>query len=194
VGAEISRYRDRFARLAPRVGEWVRGHHVEDFARRTRPVLDRGAPAEPTDAVYYLLVQFALLDVIDVADIVERDDEEVAELYYALDAHLGIDRLLSAVSALERGDRWHSLARLALRDDLYGSLSALVLDVFAGAEPGETTAEMIEDWELSNGSRLVRARAALEEIFASGNLDLAVLSVAARQIRSMVRTGASDRR
>ena len=194
VGAEISRYRDRFARLAPRVGEWVRGHHVEDFARRTRPVLDRGAPAEPTDAVYYLLVQFALLDVIDVADIVERDDEDVAELYYALDAHLGIDRLLSAVSALERGDRWHSLARLALRDDLYGSLSALVLDVFAGAEPGETTAEMIEDWELSNGSRLVRARAALDEIFASGNLDLAVLSVAARQIRSMVRTGASDRR
>jgi len=69
-----------------------------------------------------------------------------------------------------------------------------VLDVFAGAEPGETTAEMIEDWELSNGSRLVRARAALDEIFASGNLDLAVLSVAARQIRSMVRTGASDRR
>ncbi|MFI6756824.1 NAD-glutamate dehydrogenase [Rhodococcus coprophilus] len=194
VGAEISRYRDRFARLAPRVSEWVRGHHVEDFARRTAPVLERGAPVDPTEAVYYLLVQFVLLDVIDAADIVERDDEEVAELYYALDAHLGIDRLLSAVSVLEKGDRWHSLARLALRDDLYGSLIALVLDVFAGAEPGETTAEMIEDWELSNGSRLVRARAALDEIFASGNLDLAILSVAARQIRSMVRTGASDRR
>ena len=31
-------------------------------------------------------------------------------------ATLGIDWLLSAVSTLARGDRWHSLARLALRD------------------------------------------------------------------------------
>ncbi|WP_037225264.1 NAD-glutamate dehydrogenase domain-containing protein, partial [Rhodococcus sp. R1101] len=92
------------------------------------------------------------------------------------------------------GDRWHSLARLALRDDLYGSLRSIVLDVLAGAEPGESTEEMIEDWESSNGSKLVRARAALDEIFSSGSLDLATLSVAARQIRGMVRTGASDRR
>jgi glutamate dehydrogenase len=158
------------------------------------PLLGRGAPVELTGTVFRLLDQFPLLDVIDIADIVERDEEEIAELYYALDAHLGIDRLLTAVSGLARGDRWHSLARLALRDELYGSLRSLVVDVVAGAEPGETCAEMIEDWELSNGSRLVRARSALEEIFASGNLDLATLSVAARQIRSMVRTGASDRR
>ncbi|MEE2031865.1 NAD-glutamate dehydrogenase [Rhodococcus chondri] len=194
VGAEISRYRDTFARLAPRVGDWMRGHHVEDLRIRMEPLLERGAPAEPTGTVFRLLDQFPLLDVIDIADIVERDEAEIAELYYALDAHIGIDRLLTAVSGLARGDRWHSLARLALRDELYGSLRSLVVDVVAGAEPGETCAEMIEDWELSNGSRLVRARSALEEIFASGNLDLATLSVAARQIRSMVRTGASDRR
>ena len=194
VGAEISRYRDAFARLAPRVAQWMRGHHVEDFERRTRPLLERGAPEGLTGTVFRLLDQFPLLDVIDIADIAQHDETEVAELYYALDAHLGVDRLLTAVSGLERGDRWHSLARLALRDDLYGSLRSLVLDVLAGAEAGESTEEMIEDWELSNGSKIVRARAALEEIFASGSLDLATLSVAARQIRGMVRTSASDRR
>lgn len=194
VGAEISRYRDAFARLAPRVADWMRGHHAEDFLRRTRPLLERGAPEELTGVVFRLLGQFPLLDVIDIADIEQRDEAEVADLYYALDARLGVDRLLTAVSGLERGDRWHSLARLALREDLYGSLRSLVLDVLAGAEPGESTEEMIEDWESSNRSKLVRARAALDEIFASGSLDLATLSVAARQIRGMVRTRASDRR
>jgi len=194
VGAEISRYRSPFARLAPRVGEWMRGHHVRDLTDRMTPLLERGAPPEPTGTVFRLLDQFPLLDVVDIADIVERDEDEVAELYYALDAHLGVDRLLSAVTELERGDRWHSLARLALRDDLYGSLRALTLDVLAGAGADETAQEMIEDWEMSNASRLVRARSALDEIAASGNLDLATLSVAARQIRSMVRTGAPDRR
>ncbi|MGW0025504.1 NAD-glutamate dehydrogenase [Rhodococcus sp. NPDC003383] len=194
VGAEIARYRAPFAQLAPRVGEWMRGHVREDLGDRMAPLLSRGAPRALTEDVFRLLDQFPLLDVIDIADIVERDEEIVAELYYAMDAHLGVDRLLSAVSELDRGDRWHSLARLALRDELYGSLRALTRDVLAGAEPEETSVEMIEDWELSNGSRLVRARAALEEIFASGNLDLATLLVAARQIRTMVRAGAPDRR
>lgn len=187
VRAEISRYRDEFARLAPHVDGWMRGDHRIDFDRRSGPLVERGAPADLTGRVFRLLHQFPLLDVIDIADIAERDATEVAELYYALDVHLGVNRLLSAVSALERGDRWHSLARLALRDDLYGSLRSLTLDVLVGSEPGETHHEMIEDWELSNGSRLVRARAALDEIFESGSLDLAGLSVAARQIRSMVR-------
>ncbi|MGN5239635.1 MULTISPECIES: NAD-glutamate dehydrogenase domain-containing protein [unclassified Rhodococcus (in: high G+C Gram-positive bacteria)] len=194
VGAEISRYRQLFANLAPMVGDWMRGHHVQDLEERTRRILSREVPPELVAMVYRLLDQFPILDVIDIADIVEREEDEVAELYYAMDAHLGIDRLLSAVTELARGDRWHSLARLALRDELYGSLRTLVLDVLAGAEPGETCPEMIEDWEMSNGSRLVRARSALDEIFASGSLDLATLSVAARQIRSMVRTGAPDRR
>ncbi|MFZ2530365.1 MAG: NAD-glutamate dehydrogenase [Rhodococcus sp. (in: high G+C Gram-positive bacteria)] len=194
VGAEISRYRSAFAQLAPRVGTWMRGHHRENLADRMEPLLTRGAPRTLTEEVFRLLDQFPLLDVIDIADIVERDEAVVAELYYAMDAHLGVDRLLSAVSELDRGDRWHSLARLALRDELYGSLRALTLDVLAGAEPDETSVEMIEDWELSNGSRLVRARGALEEIFASGSLDLATLMVAARQIRTMVRTGAPERR
>ncbi|MFD6859696.1 NAD-glutamate dehydrogenase [Rhodococcus sp. NPDC060090] len=194
VGAEISRYRQLFANLAPQVGEWMRGHHVRNLEERTEHILAQHAPPDLVAMVYRLLDQFPLLDVVDIADIAEREEAEVAELYYAMDAHLGIDRLLSAVTELERGDRWHSLARLALRDELYGSLRSLVLDVLAGAEPGEMCPEMIEDWEMSNGSRLVRARSALDEIFASGSLDLAILSVAARQIRSMVRTSAPDRR
>jgi glutamate dehydrogenase len=48
-----------------------------------------------------------------------REPFEVARLYYAMSEHLGISVALTAVSGLERGDRWHSLARLALRDDLY---------------------------------------------------------------------------
>lgn len=44
---------------------------------------------------------------------------------------LGTDGLLTAVSALPRYDRWHSLARLAIRDDIYASLRSLCLDVLA---------------------------------------------------------------
>ena len=51
----------------------------------------------------------------------------------------------------------------------------------------EPAAEKIEQWEQANASRMARARTALAEIAEVGTLDLAMLSVAARQVRSMVR-------
>ena len=134
------------------------------------------------------LYQYSLLDVIDIADIVDREPAEVADTYFALMDHLGTDSLLTAVSRLERDDRWHSLARLAIRDDIYGSLRALCFDVLAVGEPDENGEEKIAEWEMTNSSRVTRARRTLAEIYEGGELDLATLSVAARQIRSMTRT------
>ena len=134
------------------------------------------------------LYKYSLLDVIDIADIVERDPAEVADAYFALMDHLGTDGLLTAVSGLPRDDRWHSLARLAIRDDIYGSLRALCFDVLAVGEPDETGEQKIAEWEHTNGSRVERARRTLSEIYAGDHSDIATLSVAARQIRSMTRT------
>lgn len=186
VGAEINRYHRRVQELAPQVPGWLRGHHVTSLTQGAAELIARGAPTELATEVFGLLSMFPLLDVVDIADIADRDGAEVGALYYALNEHLKIDWLLEAVSHLERGDRWHALARLALRDDMYGSLRSLTLDVLSGGDPEETADEKIAYWESKNQSRLGRARAALAELFESGTHDLATLSVAARQVRSMV--------
>jgi len=198
VGAEINRFRPVVRALAPRVPGWLRGGEAEAVAARCRQLRAAGAGDELASRVSAALSVFGLLDVVDVTELGERDgngeiagDEReaavVAELYFALSAHLDIDRMLSSVSKLERGDRWHALARLALRDDLYASLRDITLDVLRGAEHGKGVDETIADWELENALRLARARATLSEIDESETLDLATLSVATRRIRSMVR-------
>ncbi|KQU02456.1 NAD-glutamate dehydrogenase [Rhodococcus sp. Leaf7] len=187
VGAEITRFARKVRDLEAELPSWLKGRQASSGIDRAAVAIEKGAPEALAHRVFRLLDVFCLLDVIETADIADQDDAAMASLYYALSEHLGIDWLLSAVSTLERGDRWHSLARLALRDDLYSSLRALTLDVIGGGEPGETPEEMIAEWESTNASRLSRARAALTEIGESGTLDLATLSVAARQIRSMVR-------
>ncbi|MGB3770402.1 MAG: NAD-glutamate dehydrogenase [Rhodococcus sp. (in: high G+C Gram-positive bacteria)] len=190
VGAELTRFARKVQALESQLPTWLRGRQARSGLDRAAGAIEKGAPEELAHRVFRLLDVFGLLDVIETADIANQDDDVIAGLYFALSEHLGIDWLLTAVSRLERGDRWHSLARLALRDDLYSSLRALTLDVTGGGEPGETPDEMIAEWESTNASRLSRARAALTEIGESGTQDLATLSVAARQIRSMVR-GAS---
>ncbi|TSD99987.1 NAD-glutamate dehydrogenase [Skermania sp. ID1734] len=183
VGAEINRYTSQVKELAERVPDWLDGHQPSDALSA---VVDAGAPRELAAEVFGLLDLYPLLDIIDIAEITDRDTDEVGTLYFAIDAHLHIDWLLHAVTGLARGDRWHALARLALRDDLYSSLRSLTLDVLRGTDPDESAEDKIAYWESTNQSRLVRARAALAEIFESGTHDLATLSVAARQVRSMV--------
>lgn len=188
VGAEINRFADKVAMLMPRIGEWLRGADKAIVNKEAGELVAHGVSPELAYLVSTGLYQYSLLDVIDIADIIERDPVEVADAYFALMDHLGADGLLTAVSMLGRDDRWHSLARLAIRDDIYGSVRALCFDVMAVGEPDETGEQKIAEWELTNSSRVARARRTLAEIYEGELQDLATLSVAARQIRSMTRT------
>jgi glutamate dehydrogenase len=194
VDAEVQRFGPVVAELAPRMPELLRGRELAAVTAMSRDLAERGVPAGLADRVGSLLYTFGLLDVAEVADRasrkgVPRTALETAQLYYALSEHLEMDLMLTSVTALERGNRWHSLARLSLRDDLYGSLRAITLDVLRSTEPGTGPDERIAAWERANTSRLSRARASLSDIAQAGQLDLATLSVAARQVRSMVRGG-----
>jgi glutamate dehydrogenase len=188
VGAEINRFAAKVAALTPGMPRWLRG---DDQAIVAKESAEFAAADVPQDLAYLVasgLYQYSLLDVIDIADITDRDPAEVADTYFALMDYLGTDGLLTAVSGLPRDDRWHALARLAIRDDIYGSLRALCFDVLAVGEPEESAEQKIAEWEQINGSRVHRARRTLTEIYAGDARDLATLSVAARQIRSMTRT------
>jgi glutamate dehydrogenase len=188
VGAEINRFAKQVAELTPRIREWVRGDDRTIVEKEVGQFVAHGVPEDLAYMVASGLYQYVLLDVIDISDIVEHEPAEVADTYFALLDYLNTDALLTAVSGLPRDDRWHSLARLAIRDDIYGSLRSLCFDVLAAGEPDETGEQKIEEWELINGSRVKRARRTLNEIHESDQRDLATLSVAARQIRSMTRT------
>ncbi len=188
VGAEINRFAAKVKALTPRMSEWLRGDDKAIVEKEAAEFTALGAPPDLAYRVAVGLYRYSLLDIIDIADITEIETAEVADTYFALMDHLGTDSLLTAVSELERNDRWHSLARLAIRDDIYASLRSLCFDVLAVGEPDESGEQKIAEWEHISASRVERAHRTLNEIRDSGAKDLATLSVAARQIRRMTRT------
>jgi len=185
--SEIARYRDSIARYRDRVPLWLCGSAATGAAVKAQQWTAAAVDPELAAAVSVSLDEFSLLDIIDIAEIAEREPEEVGELYFALGDRLGMEELLRAVTDLDRADRWHALARLALRDDLNGALRSLTQGVLESGLPEETPDEKIRDWASSNASNLSRVESTLAEIRSTGILDLATLSVAARQIRSVVR-------
>jgi glutamate dehydrogenase len=188
VGAEINRFAAKVKALTPRMSEWLRGDDKAIVEKEAAEFASQGAPADLAYRVAAGLYRYSLLDIIDIGDVTDIDPTEVADTYFALMDRLGTDGLLTAVSELPRNDRWHALARLAIRDDIYASLRSLCLDVLAVGEPDETGEQKIAEWEHISASRVERARRTLTEIYDSGEKDLATLLVAARQIRRMTHT------
>ncbi|WP_157897244.1 NAD-glutamate dehydrogenase domain-containing protein, partial [Mycobacteroides chelonae] len=114
------------------------------------------------------------------------------QLYYALSAHLGVDYILTAISALDDADRWDALAKASLREDVYDAMRSLCRDALSWTTSGEPVTDIIADWERTNTSRLARARAMLAEIVERDIYDIKTLAVAARQLRTMVSKSAID--
>jgi glutamate dehydrogenase len=185
VDAEIESFRRHVRIHSGDVGGWLRGAEALAMEATRRSYDEAGVETSIARRIADGLYRFSLLDIVDVARELGHDVAEVAKLYFALSDHLGVDRWLIKVSALPRGERWHTLARVALRDDLYRSVRLLTRDVLSAGKPGDAPTSQIMLWESTNRARIERARRTLAEIDAASTHDLASLSVAARHVRSM---------
>ncbi|MGH3645737.1 MAG: NAD-glutamate dehydrogenase [Micromonosporaceae bacterium] len=189
VPAEIARLRPGVSELLPRVGTLFCGTEAEALREWAAKLAKLGVPEELADWSTRLMYGFGLLDVVEVGHALGTDVDQVAGVYYALSERFKIDALLDRVSALSREDRWQTLARMALRYDLYAALAALTAEVLAATPGGLDAAARIETWEQANASNIARARNAIGE-FGESQADLAALSVVLRQIRTLVRSTA----
>mgnify|MGYP000885103001 FL=1 len=185
LAAEVARYRDRVAGLRGEVDGWLGAASRADVDERARRWIAEGVDPELARDVARSLHDYALLDIIDVAEISDRAADEVGSVYWALCERLHIEQLLTAVTGLSAQDRWQVQARLAIRDDLHGVLRTLTQTILDLGEPGESPEAQISDWEMHNTARLARVATTIAQVRERGEIDFASLSVAARALRSI---------
>jgi len=129
---------------------------------------------------------YSAFDIVQVATSAKRPVEEAAEVYFDLSDRLQIGRLRDRITALPRDDRWSTMARGALRDDLYAAHAALAKDVLMVTGSGGTPEQRLLAWARRNESAVIRAGQTLTEIWESDVFTVAMLSVAVRAIRTLV--------
>jgi glutamate dehydrogenase len=191
VTAEIAALRPGVQALLPRMDELLQGRERDVVREHITELIARGVPADIARDATHATYAFGLLDVVEVAAENRRDLDEVAGVYYGLSERFRVDDLLSSISALPREDRWQSLARMALRYDLYAALAALTGEVLASGSPGRDAAEQIDAWERLSATAIARTRNSMAE-FDDSRADLAALSVLLRQIRTLVQTASAQ--
>jgi len=187
VDREIERFGPTLTELAPRVPDLLRGQDLAFLQRRAEELVASGVGRPEALRTTSLLFVYALLDVTEVAAATGRPAEQVAATWFAVSDRYGFDRLLTAVSALSRTDRWETLARAALRDDLYALLREFTTAVVSGRSADGDAAAAVEAWEGERAAAVRRARQTLRELEQAGRADLTALSVALRTLRTVLR-------
>ncbi len=126
------------------------------------------------------------LDIAEVADHVQRAFDEVCEVHVGVGERLGLARLRAQIDALHTDSYWQSRAKSALGDDLAGLQRSLAQQVLSGSNGGAVAAsDMIGRWEGEQSVALDRARRLLADLAETKQADLAMLSVAMRELRNL---------
>jgi glutamate dehydrogenase len=110
----------------------------------------------------------------------------VARVHFAVGERLGLPMLVSRILALPREDRWQTMARAALRDDLHSVHAQLTSQVLASTKAGADPETRVAAWQVSDGDSIKRAAETFEEICSDETADLARMSVALRVVRSLL--------
>jgi len=163
------------------------GLDMSSFEERRDALTSRGFPDDLADRIAAMVPAYSAFDIVDIAASTGRSVEETAEVYFDLADRLQITRLRDRITALPRDDRWNTMARGALRDDLYNAHAALARDVLTVTEAG-TPERRLAAWVARNQSAVTRAAQTLVEIWESDAFTVATLSVAVRAIRTLVAT------
>ncbi|MDX3521578.1 NAD-glutamate dehydrogenase [Streptomyces scabiei] len=166
----------------------LRGADLEWYQEIHDELTGAGVPEELATRVAGFSSAFPTLDIVAVADRVGRTPMEVAEVYYDLADRLSITQLMDRIIELPRADRWQSMARAAIREDLYAAHASLTAEVLSAGNGSSTPEQRFKVWEQKNAALLGRARTTLEEIQTSDAFDLANLSVAMRTMRTLLRS------
>jgi glutamate dehydrogenase len=167
----------------------LRGNERRMFEQRRRGYAEAGVPGDLASRVAILPPAYSALHVVENAVATGTDLLDVAALSLALSERLGLGRLLERIIALPRTDRWGTMARAALRDDLHGLHASLVAQALGCTEPGSDADRRVASWEAQDPTVVSRCCATLQDILDSTDgTDLAQLSVGLRVVRSMLRS------
>jgi glutamate dehydrogenase len=187
VAAEIEHF-SQVRGLITEIPQMLRGAEQERLQLRAGEYAAQGVPEDLAIVTAAHLDAFSLLDIVELANATGEEADDIGFVYFALSERFEVDKMLSRITALPRDERWHALARMALRYDLYSALAGLASNVLTLTPQGGSPEERITDWENANAEGLARARTTLHEIANSENFDLATISVALRVIRTLVAT------
>jgi glutamate dehydrogenase len=189
IASTVSHFAPGIASLAQELPKLLAPADSEALDRLAERFCAQGVPAELATRVASLDALFSGLNVIEVASSCGETVETVAAVYFSLGYRLDLHWLRDQIARLPAETHWQTLAQGALRDDLYSEQRELTAEVLRPGTADRDAETLIDSWMEENRSSVERTNAILADLKEAERLDIAMVSVALREIRNLSETG-----
>lgn len=153
--------------------------------KRYGALMSGGVPDRLARRISQLASIGTTLDVVRIAAQTKIKVEDVAATYFAIGDQFNIDWLRTGAKGLIGDSHWQRLAVFAIVDDLNTHQRDLTVAVLAN-DLGLTGEKAIDGWKAGRTAALPRAEALFTDLRQVGKLELAMLAVANRALRSLL--------
>ncbi len=192
ISATVAFFADGVRTVRAGLPKLLIGRDLAGYEERRDSYVARGVSLDLAERVAAMVPTYSAFDIVQTAAAGfaggrGRSVEETSEVYFDLAERLQIARLRDRITALPREDRWSTMARAALRDDLFAAHASLTADVLNVSSTGSLSPEeRLAAWMAQNSAAVAMAEGTLGEIWETDRFTFTTLSVALRAIRTLV--------
>jgi len=151
----------------------------ERAARFARP----GVPKKLAMQVSQLKALSTTCDIVKIANMAKRPVSDIGQTYFMLGDRFKLDWLRHNANNLTPENPWHQMALAAIIEDMWGTQGDLTQKVLTNGSCG---AKAIESWVGEHKEAIHRVEEMVAELEQHGTVDLAMLTVANRELRGLV--------
>jgi glutamate dehydrogenase len=186
IAAYVNEFRPRIAAIQEQLGKVLPASMLNRVRVREAELTEDGIPESLASRVASLDVMTSAMDIIRIS---RTDDahgvEDVARVYFGIGERFSLDRLRSASQNVAAETPWQKTALATLVEDLYGYQSVIASRVI-GETDGTNAPDPVETWLAKRPRVVERVDQTIHDFRASTTVDLAMLAVTSRQLRSLV--------
>jgi glutamate dehydrogenase len=186
VDATIQLYREGARGVIDALERHLTERHRGELALRAQPWVEAGVPERLARRVAAWPWLIAALDVVNIARRSAHGVEEAARAYFAVGERFGFDWLRRAAAKLSTDTAWDKLAVSAVIEELGLQQAEMAARVLGELKGRENLGEALEAWAAARRPLVARAEQLMGELGALAHPTLAMLTVAARQLRSLL--------
>jgi glutamate dehydrogenase len=186
MDATIRRFAPGVAEVGAGLERWLVDAERQALSAAAAQLVDAQVPPALAQRVARLDAQLAGLDIVEVAGEGGLPVDTVAGVYFGVGGRLALGWLSQQIVALPARSHWQGLARLAMRSDLSSLARELARSVLRDAGGDRDAPALIGRWSARRGFRLDRCHQLLADLQPLARLDMAMLSVLLRELRSLV--------
>ena len=193
LGKTVRYFAPKVKSLAWHLDEFLAGEESDVLRQAAERLTESKVPRDLANRVVRFDSLYSVLDIVDVAAMMNRSAEEVAGVYFVIGEKFNFSWLHQQIVSLPADSHWQTLAKAALREELSGLQRDLSCVALKFSRSGERSTEIITRWEAQNTNSLERSRRVLAEVQSADSADLSMLSVALQELTNLVTNSPLDR-